>query len=263
MPDSAIALLNLILVTAPFLIMTVCFLGFAALFFVVIYFFFKKSRSISTQVTQDLSQTSQDFFADMTSQLIPWETKALSDLSAYLEYSSRTRPGRINARGRIKSLDQPDASGWLAFELRIENFKGTLTLKSTQSDWQLNFLGLTARETQVEVEGLPLGTIQQALKTVLLLSSDNRQIGTYHQHRLLGGIGGLTNYAQTPYFGSVTLFGLFLAELNRNPILLKPLIGDKIAPPLVKDVIMDLTREGENWLVALVGWEILYRIVTK
>jgi hypothetical protein len=263
MPDHPNNLLNLILAIAPCLVMAVCFVGIAALFFGVVFLFFKKSRAISTQAAQDLSQSSDEYFAEVTPQLLPWEATAPADLSAYLEYSSHAGRGRVHARGKVKSLSRPDAPGWLAFDLHIENFKGTMILKSAECDWQLQFLGLTAKETPVEVNGVPLGSIQQAREEILLLSADDRAIGRYRQHQLLGGLGGLTKYAQTPYFGPVELSGRCLAELNRNPILLKPLIGNASPPPLVKNLAANLTAEEEQWLVALVGWEILYRIVTR
>ncbi len=263
MPDDPNNLLTLILAISPCLVITIFFVGIAALLFGVFFLFFKKSRAISTQVAQDLSQSGDEYFAEVTPQLLPWEATALADLSAYLEYSSHAGRGRVHARGKVKSLSRPDAPGWLAFDLRIENFKGAMILKSAECDWQLQFLGLTAKETPVEVDGVPLGSIQQARQEVLLLSPDDRPIGCYRQYQLLGGLGGLTKRAQTPYFGPVELNGRFLAELNRNPILLKPLTGKALPPPLVKNLAANLTAEKEQWLVALVGWEILYRIVTR
>ena len=261
MPDPN-TLLNLIVTLAPCLVSAVCFVGIAVLVLGVIFLFFRKFRSVSTQVAQDLSQSDDEFFAEVVPQLLPWEATALADLSAYLEYSRHASPGRVHARGKVKSLSRPDSPGWLAFDLRIEKFKGAMILKSAECDWQLQFLGLTAKEVPVEVNGAPLGTIQEAQKEILLLSTDRRPIGRYKQRQLLGGIGGLTKYAQNPYFGPVELKERSLAELNRNPILLKPLIGNASPPPLVKNLAANLTAEEEQWLVSLVGWEILYRIVT-
>jgi hypothetical protein len=263
MSDNPSVLFNLILLIGSCLVGAVCFVGIAGLFFGVIALFIKKSRAISTQVSQDLSQSGDEYFAEVGPRLLPWEASAPGDFSAYLEYSSRAGRGRVFARGKVKSLTRPEAPGWLAFDLRIEGFKGVMILKSAESDWQLQFLGLTARKTPVEVEGVPLGSIQQAHKEVLLLSPDDQPIGRYQQHQLLGGLGGLTKWAQTPYFGSVALHGRSVADLNRNPILLKPRTGNAPPPPLVKNLAAFPTAEEEQWLVALVGWEILYRIVTR
>ena len=264
MSEGPNTLLTLLLAFVPCLVVPVCFVGLVALILGGIFLFSKKYRAISTQVTQDLNQASDDFFAEITPQLLPWQTEALADLSAYLEYSSRAWWGRVDARGKIKSISQPDAPGWLAFDLHIKNFKGRMILKSATRSWQLQFLGLTKKEVPVEVDGEPLGTIQNARKEILLLSPDGQTTGHYRRHQLLGGFVNLTSYAQTPYFGPVELNGRQVADLNRNPILLKPLVGSKTPPPpLIKNLAFDLTPEGETWLVALVGWEIMYRIVTQ
>jgi hypothetical protein len=263
MPDNPNDIFSLIMAFVPCLFVAACFVGMVVLILVVFYLFIKKSRSISTQAAQDLSQSRDEFFAEVTPQLLRWETAALVDLSAYLEYSSHTGIGHVHARGKVKSIGQPGAPGWLAFDLRIENRKGDMVLKSAASDWQLQFLGVTAKETPVEVDRMPWGTIQQAPKEVLLLAYDKRPVGRYRQHQFLGGLVGLTKYAQTPYFGPVDLNGRFLAELNCNPILLKPLVGNFFPPRLVRNLADNLTAEEEEWLVALVGWEILYRIVTR
>jgi hypothetical protein len=263
MPDYPTMVLNIFLLIAPFLFAATCFIGIVVLFFGVIFLFVKKHRGISTKVAQDLSQSSEEYFAEVRPQLLPWKVTAPTDFSAYLEYSSHAGRGRVYARGKVKSIDDPDAAGWLAFDLSIEKFRGRLMLKSGECCWQLKFMGLTARETPVEVESVLLGIIKQAQQEVLLLSPEKRPVGRYLQHQLLGGLGGLTKFTQTPYWGSVEINGRSLAELNRNPILLKPLTGNASPPPLVKNLVANLTVEEERWLVALVGWEILYRTVTR
>ena len=136
-------------------------------------------------------------------------------------------------------------------------------LKSTSRSWQLHFLGVKSRETPVDLDGIAFGLIQDRTEEIMLLSPDKQPVGVYRQHKLLSGHGGLTNWAQTPYFGGVELNGRYLGELNRNPILLKTLVGEATAVPLVRDLAAGLNAEEEAWLVALVGWEILYRMVTR
>jgi hypothetical protein len=262
MPISPNDLPSLLLIIGSCLFVTVLFVGMMAVGLGLFFLFFKTTRAISTRVRQDLSQSSAEYFAESAPQLLPWQATALADLSACLEYSSFAKFGRLHARGKVKSLTQPDAFGWLVFDLLIENFKGVMILKSTEYCWQLGFLGLMAKEIPVDVNGVPLGSIQQTGQGILLVTADGQAIGNYQQHRLLGGLGGLTEYAQKPYFGPIELNGRPIAQLNRNPILLKSLIG-KTSPPLVKNLAADLTAEEVQWLMALVGWEILYRIEAR
>lgn len=236
---------------------------FLAVFAGVVIFFLKFFNKQWSAVNTGLQQPAGEYLAETAAKLLPWTPQTLADLSAYLDYVSRAGLGNLHARGTVKSLSRPDETGWLAFELQLKHLKGAMILKSAQKRWQLKFLGATSRETPVEVDGEPLGTIQSIRKEILLLDPNGQTIGRYQRRQLLGGLGGLTEYAQTPYFGSVELNGRTLAELNRNPVLRQPLVGEKTPSPLVKDPASDLTPEEETWLVALVGWEIMYRIVTK
>jgi len=263
MSDFVVVIINLLMLFLPCVMFGGVFLLIVVVFVVVLRLFIKQSSAISTKVTQDLSQSSAEFFAETVPQLISWETSALGDLSAVLDYSCRTRRGHIHARGKLKSLQQPNQAGWLVFEMRIDDFKGCILMKSSDSEWELQFLGLRSKETPVAVDGMPLGTIHETYQGILLLSVVDQQVGIYQQHQLLGGIGGLTNYAQHPYFGAVILNGRTIAEINRNPILLKSMIKTAAAPPLVKMHDVQISRDEQDWLAALVAWEILYRIVTK
>jgi len=172
MSDFVIVIINLLMLLLPCLIFGGVFFLILVVFIVILRLFIKKSSAISTKVTQDLSQSSAQFFADIVPQLIPWETSALGDLSAALEYSSRTRRGHIHARGRLKSLKQPGQVGWLAFELRIEDFKGSMLMKSSDCEWELQFLSLTSRETPLMVDGLQLGSIHDTHQGVVLQSGE-------------------------------------------------------------------------------------------
>ncbi|RMF01562.1 MAG: hypothetical protein D6768_10345 [Chloroflexi bacterium] len=256
--------LTAILVTLiPFVLFCLIVFAILAVFAGAVIFFLKFFNKQWSAVNTGLQQPGKAYLAETAANLLPWTPEALADLSAYLDYVSRAGLGNLHARGTVKSLSRPDETGRLVFELQLKRLKGAMTLKSAQKCWQLKFLGLTSKETPVEADGEPLGTIQSIRKEILLLDPNGQTIGRYQRRQLLGGFGGLTEYAQTPYFGPVELNGRVLAELNRNPILLKPLVGNKIPPPLVKDPASDLTPEEETWLVALVGWEIMYRIVTK
>jgi hypothetical protein len=266
MPEDLTIWLTLL---ASFAVGCLGFVLMGAVFLGVFFFFIKAFTGVSSKASRELSQPAEKYFAEITPQLLPWTSEALADLSAYLAYSRRGRRGKLHARGVVKSLSQPDSAGRLAFDLQIQRAKGTMLqwegamiLKSDSRAWRLRFLGLTHKETPVEIDGTPLGTIQDRGKEILLLDPDSQPVGCYRQYQLVGGIGGLTKYAQTPCFGPLELHQRHIADLNRNPLLLRPLIGGEPAPPLVTNLASDLRADEAQWLVALVGWEILYRIVT-
>jgi hypothetical protein len=261
MPGDLVNLLNLLLALVPVLVFVIAIIGIALLAFLGFSLLIRKSGSISKQVTRDLNGPPDHFFTETTPHLLRWENKAPADLSAFLEFSRHTTPGNIHACGKVMSLSKPDAPGWLAYDLLIEKRKGALVLKSSDCNWRLGFLSLISKETPVEVDGRALGTIRQERNEILLLSPSGTPVGKYLQHQFIGSSFGLSKYAQTPYFGAVELNGHLLGEVNRNPILLKQLVGNPKAHPLVKNLAGELSREDEQWLVALVGWEIMYRIV--
>jgi len=61
----------------------------AATGFGVFYLFFQETRAVSTKVTQDLQQSSPEFFADHA-QIAPWRP-APRRFFTHLEYSARQR----------------------------------------------------------------------------------------------------------------------------------------------------------------------------
>ena len=117
----------------------VLYLLIAALFGGGFILFFRKLSAVYSEVEQGSAQPTEDYLAEAEQQLLHWISDALEDLSAYLVYHRRSRPGRLHGRGWVKSLRQPEAPGWLVFDLQVQprrgsllHFSGKMTMKSSQ-----------------------------------------------------------------------------------------------------------------------------------
>ena len=201
-----------------------------------------------------------EYFAEIVPQLQSWKPDAPADFSSQLEIAGRSALGKLHYRGMVKSLGQSDSPGWLAFDLQLKFGKGPMLLRTANHALQLDFGGIGSRTVQVSVNEQPFGAIQEAAE-VDLLDTQERQIGCYKQHRLALGASP-SDYARTPYYGPVEIADCTLAELNRNPLLHKNLLGNEKISPLLQNIEPNLTLEEEHWLLALVGWEIYNRIIT-
>ena len=201
-----------------------------------------------------------EYFADIVPQLQPWEPDAPTDFSSQLEIAGRSALGKLHYRGVVKSLGQSDLPGWLAFDLQLKFGKGPMLLRTAGHSLHLDFGGIGSRTVLISMNEQPFGAIQEAAE-VGLLDTQERQIGCYKQHRLALG-ASLSDHARNPYYGPVEIAGRALAELNRNPLLHKRLLGDEKVSPFFQNVAPNLTPEEEIWLLALTGWEIYNRIIT-
>ena len=242
-----------------------------------VYLIFKR-LPIFTRVDQALAQPTEEYLAEVEGRLLPWSAEGLSDLSAYLAYVRHAQIGFLHARGLVKSMRRvEEKKGWLAFDLQLRrsrplsmHLEGGMVLKSSLHTWNFRFLGVTSRDTPVEVDGLRLGMLRIRSNGVELLDTMGRTVGLYRRPPVVIRYS-TWRYRRasdpTPRFAPVEMNGRYVAQVNYNPvvqIVLSTIPGDVPAPaPLVQDPAPDLSEDEEMWLIALVGREIMYRIITK
>jgi hypothetical protein len=207
-----------------------------------------------------LQGTAEEHLAAAVPALLPWRTEALADLSSHLEMVGYSALGELHYRGAFKSLSQPQATGWLAFDLHLKRAKGPVMVSTSAHACRLDVEWRTA---QVTVDGQLLGRIQTQGLEVTLLDLENRPIGHYHRQRqrFWNDVNVGRQGFFEPAYGPVMVHDRTLAEINSNPVRSQHLARlDRPLPAMIQNLVPSLTPEEEAWLVALVGLEIYYRI---
>jgi hypothetical protein len=203
-----------------------------------------------------LQGTGEQYLAGMAPKLQPWRAGALADFSSLMEMVGYSALGSIHYRGTVKSLSQPEATGWLAYELRLKRAKGSLLLRTSA---QMGQLDIDWSSAQVTVSGNLLGRWQARGREVTLLDAKGRPVGRYQRQPRKPWI--VRRVPQTGYFdpghGPVELRGRLVAEINSNLIPSKyiPYLKDPV-PPLLQKLDPELEPVEEDWLLALVGLEV-------
>jgi hypothetical protein len=258
-PESSIFLGTIVFVICLFVIFMIAV--FAGLAWII-------SRVMNTRshINQALAEDTQAYFERSTAQLYPLSANALTDVSSRLDVNGRAALGNVHYRGQLQSLSQP-GRGYLDFDLQLKFGKGAMRLNTTQHALQLDFAGIGARQVQAAASGQPFGLIltTSSMKTEIDLCNPQGQIiGHYHRQPLkgLGMAVEPARYNYKVYYGQVEVGGRVLAELNRNPLILRSQSGVVIAP-LFRQVAFDLSEEEETWLLLLAGWEIYVKILTR
>ena len=165
---------------------------------VVFVWMIRRFTRVSQTVNEALQTETDEYFADIVPNLQPWHQEALADFSSRLEWAGRRIVWSIHYRGAIKSLEQSEETGWLAYELRLKLGKGPLVLRTSARTWQLDIQGSSARVT---VEGKPLGRLHRQRREVTLFGVDDQPIGQYH--RAPPGLWGWQNVADGLAFPAV------------------------------------------------------------
>jgi hypothetical protein len=221
-------------------------LGFGLVLFLIL----RQSQPYSPQEIAQAETQASDFFSLTTPNLLPWQQDALADLAARWE---GTRGGFSvgQYQGVIKSLNQPDQTGWLACYLSRKGSQGFLSLRSSEYEVRLD---ITGQDVQVNVEGRSLGSIN--LRDGTILDSTGQPIGRYRRYqglRLQVGSQPLSSG-----YGSLELHGRTVAEVSDGLIYSGALFDPGTSRSLLRNLASDLTQEEENWLLALVALEFKY-----
>ncbi len=205
----------------------------------------RRSRPYSAQEMERAESRASDFVSHAAVGLLPWGS--LTDLSCQWR---GTRGGLIvgKYRGVIKSLSNPDAPGLLACYLSLKGTQGSLHLRTSAHEARL---GIEANVAQVTVGGRFLGSIRLGQGTIF--DSEGQPIGRYHRHRGLRWQIGSAPLSSR--YGPVELYGRTVAEVNDGLSRSGPWSGDAARRPLVRNLAPDLSRDEENWLLAIAGLE--------
>ena len=221
---------------------------------------FRGFGRINKNVGVRLAEPADEYFINIAPSLLPWGGHALADFSSQVEHAGRSALGKLEYRGTIQSLSNPQ-SPRAAFDLRLQIAKGSLQLHTARYRLQLDYSGIGSTSTQVFENEAPFGIIQDG-RQILLQDSQERPWGVYHQHKLPLGLEP-TDINIKAYYGPVELNGKLIGELNRNPLLTRRRRSAIVFYPLFQKLASDLSIEQEIWLLALVGWELHSRIIVR
>jgi hypothetical protein len=210
-----------------------------------------------------LQAETEEYFASVVPQLLHWQAGSLLDLSSHLEMTGISALGSVHYQGTLMSLSQPKEPGWLAYEMRLKRAKGPLLLRTSSRAWQLD---IERGFADVVVDGTPLGRLRVRGRETTLLDVDGRPIGRYYRQRR-----GLVITAVVwqkglfdPAYGPVEIHGRSIAEINNNLIRSVHLRRlDQPMPALVRNLTPELGPREEDWLVALIGLEVYYRVLAR
>jgi hypothetical protein len=222
-----------------------------------VVWFMRRNNRVFQDASDALKQDSDSYLFDSAAQMQSWQAGALADFSSHLEIFGRRIAWSLHYRGALKSLSQPEAFGWLAFDLQIERTKGQIELRTEQSTYLLEIKGAVL---DVRVDGQPLGALQARGSIVTLLGANARPVGGYQRPSRGWGLSLGGDYLK-PTYAPVRVRKRQVAEFNNNMLLskhLKLLKGD--IPPLYRNLASDLSAEESDWLLALLGFEIYQRI---
>jgi hypothetical protein len=251
--DNAFPILMVVILVAACIFAVLILSGIVA--FVV--WFMRRNNRVIQDASDALKQDSDSYLFDSTAQMQIWQAGALADFSSHLEIFGRRIAWSLHYRGALKSLAQPDAFGWLAFDLQIERAKGQIELRTEQSTYLLEIKGAVL---DILVDGQPLGALQARGNKVTLVGPDARPVGGYQRPSRGWGLSLGADYLK-PTYAPVRVRKRQVAEFNNNMLLsqhLKFLKGD--LPPLYRNLTSDINAEDGDWLLALLGYEIYQRI---
>jgi hypothetical protein len=185
----------ILLMLGIFAIVAVGLLLIGGVLVAVFVWWSRRTARVFKEADEALQVEADAYFADIVPKLQAWHPEALADFSSRLEWAGRRVVWSIHYRGAIKSLGQPEETGWLAYELRLKWGKGPLVLRTSARTWQLDIQGNSAGVT---VEGKPLGRLHRQRREVTLFGADDRPIGQYH--RAPPGLWGWWNVRRPEYF---------------------------------------------------------------
>jgi hypothetical protein len=231
-----------LLILAPF-----CLLGAFGLlvFCLVALVLWLRSRPYSAQELANAEAAATDYLDRTAPTLLPWTPDALADLSCQWQ---GTRGGLLIGQhmGQVKSLGQPDQPGLLAYYLSLKGRQGLLRLRTSEREVRLD---IAASGVRVTVGERSLGSINP--RDGAIFDGEGQPGGQYHRYRGL-------RLASSGRYGPLEFHGRMVAEVN--DVLVRGgdyfFGGDYARRPLLRNLASNLTREEENWLLALVALEL-------
>lgn len=244
----------------------VCLFGLliAAFLGVMFLLVMRRTARVFRHANQALQTDTTAYFADSVPKLLPWQSNGFADLSSQFEMTGIAAIG-LHYRGVIRSLSQPNESGWLAYDLRLDwRSRGALILRTSSRAVQLEFRGSPSDTLQVSADGIPLGSLREQSGEIVLRDVLRQQVGRYSRYRRKPFRLRLTTVDVEPGYGAVEIDGRQVAEINHNliPNQYVSLLNQPV-PALLHDLPPALRSQEEDWLLALIALEVYYRIARK
>ena len=204
-------------------------------------------RPYTTRQAADAHAAAAAFLTETLPLLRPWEPAALADLSNHWEGSRASGFSSIDfQQGIVKSQGDSLAAGWLAFHLSRKGAYAFLRLATSAHEVRLDF---TRDGIKIRSRGHYVGYARgRARVTYDLWDSQAQPIGTYVR------FGGALKVA--PY-GPVVVRGRLLGEvcvMRRG----RDHIFGSTPRPATQNLASDLTLEEADWLLAVVGLELMH-----
>jgi hypothetical protein len=197
----------------------------------------------------------EDFFDKIIPKLLKWNTNAFNDLSSLMDCQRGTDFTQTRVYGTLKSLHDPDAKGWIAFDLSMAWGKDArLRLRTSEHDleFSINIHHLLDIQAEFSDHQLLVGRLQKKSKLTTIFDKDGREIGTYQ-------FPFRSIFFWKTAYGDITLRGQNIGRLNHN---LLPVFGNwwEVRPsslgPAFQLKSFTISDDDQIWLLALCGLEI-------
>lgn len=165
----------------------------------------------------------------------------------------------FHARGTLKSLENPEAAAWIVYEMKNKNKQSFIDLHTSSRAFRLEAIGnvFYPGNAIVFVNDVEFGKLEKAGKVITLIDLNGYKIGTYHRFDE-SKPSGLKGVLTGSLYGSVKLKGRsgFNLYLNNSARRKSPSKFERDIP-FIKSLLWRPSQEDEDWLMGLVGWEIL------
>jgi len=232
-------------------ILCACFASIIA-FFIVLFVLWQRSRPPSPQQQASAANAAQVDREESVATLLPWSTQCLGDLACQWRGTRTLALVGSEYRGQIASLSDPQGSSALAFHLSGKGRQGVLRLWTSDRQMQLDFRA----DGSTSVSGCLVGSIRPDGE---LLDSAGQSIGAYPRRRGFRFVMGSIPVA--PRYTSAELNRRAVAEINEGLVRRSgPFAASAATRPLIHNLRADVTREEEDWLIALIGLELIYNV---
>jgi hypothetical protein len=238
------------------------FCGFGLLFFAFIIGFFLLQAGVMIGIPLTVIRRSQPilemdseaYFMETVPKLFRWNADAFEDFSSLLISKFGINIKETRVIGTLKSLYDPDSTGWVAFDMtRKWRTNPTLRLRTSEHDLefsiQYSFLNI---EAHLSAHRQPIGRLQKKSNLTTIFDVDNREIGTYQiPFRIVFGM--------KPLYGEIRLQGRNVGALNHNLCNIRGNFWRPSASSLEHAFQLKpflISKDEEVWLLALLGMEI-------
>lgn len=200
------------------------------------------------------------YLGEAAPNLLPWPPQPLTALASHIRLAEATRNSeQLFFRGHLGHATEDAA--WLAFEMNNQPDDQRISLQTHQRRIDLRFIDRDQADAQTH-DGRPIGTLNRARAIIELVSPDGFAIGDYQLAAKPTVLPDLPSNSQ-PYYGPLRMNNNLLIEINSNLITPRTTLTERLpAPPLLSNPPLSLTTDQEDWLLALIAWQIfqsLYR----